>query len=32
MDNGGGATLISYGQSYGDVVNVKVVPERHLDH
>jgi len=32
MDNGGGATLISYGQSYGDIVNVKVVPERHLDH
>src|SRR5215831_1305719 len=30
MDNGGGATLISYGQNYGDIVNVKVVPEQHL--
>jgi serine/threonine protein phosphatase 1 len=30
MDNGGGATLISYGQNYGDVVDVKVVPEQHL--
>ena len=29
-DNGGGATLISYGQNYGDIVNVKVVPEQHL--
>src|SRR5712671_671774 len=27
MHNGGGATLISYGQNYGDIVNVKVVPE-----
>jgi hypothetical protein len=30
MDNGGGATLISYGQNYGDIVNVKIVPEQHL--
>ena len=30
MDNGGGATLISYEQNYGDIVNVKVVPEQHL--
>jgi serine/threonine protein phosphatase 1 len=30
MDNGGGATLISYGENYGDIVNVKVVPEQHL--
>ena len=30
MENGGGATLISYGQNYGDIVNVKVVPEQHL--
>ena len=30
MDNGGGPTLISYGQNYGDIVNVKVVPEQHL--
>jgi serine/threonine protein phosphatase 1 len=30
MDNGGGATLISYGQNCGDIVNVKVVPEQHL--
>ena len=28
MDNGGGA--ISYGQNYGDIVNVKIVPEQHL--
>ena len=30
IDNGGGATLISYGQNYGDIVNVKIVPEQHL--
>jgi serine/threonine protein phosphatase 1 len=30
MDNGGGTTLISYGQNYGDIVNVRVVPEQHL--
>ena len=30
MDNGGGPTLISYGQNYGDIVNVKVVLEQHL--
>ena len=30
MDNGGGTTLISYGQNYGDIVNVNVVPEQHL--
>ena len=30
MDNGGGATLISYGQNYGDIVDVNVVPEQHL--
>src|SRR3954466_4813463 len=30
MDNGGGATLISYGQKEGEVVDVKVVPEQHL--
>ena len=30
MDNGGGTTLISYGQDYGDIVNVNVVPEQHL--
>jgi hypothetical protein len=25
-----GATLISYGQNYGDIVNVKVVPEMRI--
>jgi hypothetical protein len=30
MDNGGGATLMSYGQKEGEVVDVKVVPEQHL--
>ena len=30
LDNGGGATLISYGQNEGDQADVTVVPEEHL--
>jgi serine/threonine protein phosphatase 1 len=30
LDNGGGATLISYGQNEGDQADVMVVPEEHL--
>jgi serine/threonine protein phosphatase 1 len=30
LSNGGGATLISYGQEEGDVVDVTVVPAEHL--
>src|SRR5262249_35284585 len=30
LTNGGGATLISYGQKVGDEVDVAVVPDEHL--
>jgi hypothetical protein len=30
LDNGGGATLISYGQNEGDQADVTVVPDGHL--
>ena len=30
MENGGGATLVSYGQREGEPVDVTVVPEQHL--
>lgn len=30
LTNGGGATLISYGQNLGDEVDVRVVPDQHL--
>ena len=31
LSNGGGATLISYGQKKGDQADVSVVPAAHLD-
>jgi serine/threonine protein phosphatase 1 len=31
MENGGAATLISYGQKEGEWADVKVVPDHHLD-
>jgi serine/threonine protein phosphatase 1 len=31
LTNGGGATLISYGQNQGDEVDLTVVPDEHLE-